>query len=358
MASAAAAAASAASAAAASAAASPTRHSVSAGSSSKPLQPLPFRLKLAALNELTRLGVALKAWTKDERTRLEARLQQLPSSGAHASFGVPLPFCTQQTGVEVEGLRVPRCMVQITEILRRHIGTEGLFRVSGSLARMREAQKAIDVGKDVAGMPHDTAGLLKQYLRDLPEPLLTFRLFEAFVKAQRLAVEAQRDEAILLLCLELPETHMHATRYLMHLLHDVVQSEGNLMTSYNISSIITPNILKPEESSGAGPTSAHELETHTTCVAVVERLIALWDRIGIPTPQLIQAASSLPDEDTCMKEYMKRVLGNDKPWWKRIVKPSSSSSKSLSSDDTLHLLQKAAIDYRVPASNPSSPSPK
>ena len=84
-------------------------------------------------------------------------------------------------------LRTSRIIPEITEMcidLLEQIGlqTEGIFRISAKHATLAQLQEQIDQ----SGIPahlrqsndvHLIAGLLKLYFRELPEPLLTFQLF-------------------------------------------------------------------------------------------------------------------------------------------------------------------------------------
>lgn len=66
--------------------------------------------------------------------------------------------------------------------------TTGIFRVSTSLKRIRQLREDLDSGKEIQfgeeHSPHDVAALLKEFLRDLPEPLLCRDLYQAFLKTQ------------------------------------------------------------------------------------------------------------------------------------------------------------------------------
>jgi len=92
-------------------------------------------------------------------------------------FGRPLPFVVLHHGIECDGLHIPKVVRQCVTSIRKELGQEGLFRIPGSAVRMRKAQAAVDAGGDVEGTVHDQAGILKTFLRELPEPLLTFRLY-------------------------------------------------------------------------------------------------------------------------------------------------------------------------------------
>lgn len=61
------------------------------------------------------------------------------------------------------------------------IDTEGIFRRSGNYTRINDLKNIINIGEEVVLSNEDTyvvAGLLKKFLRELSEPLLTFELYE------------------------------------------------------------------------------------------------------------------------------------------------------------------------------------
>ena len=61
---------------------------------------------------------------------------------------------------------------------------EGLFRLSGATQVINQLKEKIDTNREVKFTPdmdpHVISGLIKLYLREMPEPLLTFQLFEVF----------------------------------------------------------------------------------------------------------------------------------------------------------------------------------
>lgn len=64
---------------------------------------------------------------------------------------------------------------------------EGLFRVPGNSLRQQALKELLNGGADVdleSGdfHPHDVASVLKSFLGELPEPLLTHRHFHAHLK--------------------------------------------------------------------------------------------------------------------------------------------------------------------------------
>lgn len=69
------------------------------------------------------------------------------------------------------------------------MSVEGVFRKNGNIRRLKDLSEALD--RDAASVnlsdenPVQLAALLKRFLRDLPDPLLTFKLFQLFIATQR-----------------------------------------------------------------------------------------------------------------------------------------------------------------------------
>ncbi|CAK9290921.1 unnamed protein product [Gordionus sp. m RMFG-2023] len=141
----------------------------------------------------------------------------------------------------------------------RCLYVQGIFRVSCSKKRMKQLKEDINCGKKVYlndnPSPHDIAGLLKEYFRELPEPLMTDELHQSFLATR--SIENDRAQIKILnylLCL-LPPTNRNTLEALMLFLHkitlhsdDVVRDDGhiiygNKMDARNLALIFGPNIL-------------------------------------------------------------------------------------------------------------------
>lgn len=93
------------------------------------------------------------------------------------------------SAVQEEGPAVPNILNECLNYLQSHgLNTLGIFRVSSSKKRVRQLREDFDCGKESTlgpdQCPHDVATLLKEYLRDLPDPLLCRDLYNAFVQTQ------------------------------------------------------------------------------------------------------------------------------------------------------------------------------
>jgi hypothetical protein len=180
------------------------------------------------------------------------------------------------------------------------------------LALMVKAK--IDGGGDFHATVHDATGLLKLFLRELPDPLLTSQFYHPFVRAYKLPGAQQRAEAILLLCLSLPVAHLHTLRFLLHLLYDVVHSKDSLMSASNLAAIFTPNILRPHVNTETA-TSELELANHGACVGVVEFLIEHFDQVGVAPGHVQRHAMGMKSEDKARKKFLEDFMGKRISWW-------------------------------------------
>ena len=81
-------------------------------------------------------------------------------------------------------VQVPVFVVQSCRAILKNVHTEGLFRKAGSSCRQREIKKQLERGEGV-NASHDVvdlANILKQFLRELPEPLIPYQLHDIFLK--------------------------------------------------------------------------------------------------------------------------------------------------------------------------------
>ena len=65
---------------------------------------------------------------------------------------------------------------------------EGIFRKNGNIRRLNTLTEALDQNPENINFDEDNsiqlAALLKKFLRELPEPLLTFKLHKIFMQSQ------------------------------------------------------------------------------------------------------------------------------------------------------------------------------
>ena len=125
---------------------------------------------------------------------------------------------------------------------------EGLFRLSGNTDVVRQLREAFDSGTepDLSDAdPHTVASILKLWCRELPEPLLSWELYDPFLATASIAVTEASIATIKKLLAMLPPAHYLATKYLVSFLHRVqLESAKSKMTSANLAVVFAPNLLR------------------------------------------------------------------------------------------------------------------
>ncbi|NXE06975.1 RHGBA protein, partial [Lophotis ruficrista] len=173
---------------------------------------------------------------------------------------------------------IPSFLVDTCEYLEEHVHVEGLFRKSGSLVRLKALKSKLDEGENClsAALPCDVAGLLKQFFRELPEPILPPYLQEGLLRAQQLGNE-KKTATVLLSCLMADRT-VEALRYFFNFLRTVsLRSDENRMDSSNLAVIFAPNLLHSNENEKMSATTEKKIRLQA---AVVQTLIDHAAEIG------------------------------------------------------------------------------
>lgn len=129
---------------------------------------------------------------------------------------------------------------------------EGIFRRSGGAIRQQQLQKNLCSGTTVVMLPeytiHDVCCVLKQFCRELPQPLLTDNLRDLFFQTCHIMSEEKRLNAIRLLLLLLPLPNRIFFKDLMEMFLAVVANcDLNKMNGANLATVFTPVLLFPRD---------------------------------------------------------------------------------------------------------------
>ncbi|KAJ3110307.1 hypothetical protein HDU96_006734 [Phlyctochytrium bullatum] len=141
--------------------------------------------------------------------------------------------------------------------------TEGIFRKNGNIRKLKDLADAFDedpaFNRVAEEGPIQIAALLKKFLREMPDPLLTFKLYELFIGTQKLSSPALRKRALHCTVCLLPKPNLDLLYVLLSFLRSVSsENQGggqNRMDLDSLATVIAPNILYPEsnkEDDGGG----------------------------------------------------------------------------------------------------------
>uniref|UniRef100_A0A672IAG8 GEM interacting protein n=1 Tax=Salarias fasciatus TaxID=181472 RepID=A0A672IAG8_SALFA len=227
-----------------------------------------------------------------------------------AVFGVDLSLLTHFGQNEVPFV-VLRC---ISEIESRALSVQGVYRVSGSKPRIQKLCQAFETQKEQVDLsdhsPHDITSILKHFFKELPEPLLTFELYNDFIAVGKvIQLLSERDssanttETVDIICglqklLEKLPSYCYSTLQLLicHL-QKVAENSENKMSPCNLGIVFGPTLLRPVVSTDMSMVALMETGYQA---ALVEFLITHHDKVfGLQqapstTPPPVPTAS-LPD---------------------------------------------------------------
>lgn len=111
------------------------------------------------------------------------------------TFGVSLDVLIEKEGVESTfgvgpgALRVPGLLDESIAAMRgMDMSVEGVFRKNGNIRGLKDLAERIDLKEIEVDLtkesPVQVAALLKKFLREMPDSLLTFKLYELFITSQ------------------------------------------------------------------------------------------------------------------------------------------------------------------------------
>ncbi|KAF1373554.1 hypothetical protein PFLUV_G00240120 [Perca fluviatilis] len=185
------------------------------------------------------------------RKSLELLQSVLPQIKAHQEtwvekpcYGKPLEEHLALSGRDI-AFPIEAC---VTMLLECGMQEEGLFRIAPSASKLKKLKASLDCGvmdvQEYSADPHAIAGALKSYLRELPEPLMTYELYNDWIQASNIQDQDKRLQALLNACEKLPPANNNNFKYLIKFLSKLTEDQDvNKMTPGNIAIVLGPNLL-------------------------------------------------------------------------------------------------------------------
>ncbi|XP_070603858.1 unconventional myosin-IXb isoform X3 [Erythrolamprus reginae] len=183
-------------------------------------------------------------------------------------FGVSVSALTSEKNC------VPIVMEKLLEYVEMHgLYTEGIYRKSGSANRMRELKQSLQADPNSVWLEnypiHTITGIFKQWLRELPDPLMTFAQYNDFLRAVELPEKQEQLCAIYSVLEQLPQAnHDTLERLIFHLVKVAVVEEVNRMSPNALAIVFAPCILRCPDN--LDPlTTMKDVSKTTTCVEMI-----------------------------------------------------------------------------------------
>lgn len=191
------------------------------------------------------------------------------------------------------GVKIPIQIEQlITKIEIHGLYSEGIYRKSGVNSKIKELKAKMSENPNSTEMDfesynvHVLTNVLKSFLREMPEPLLTFDRYDDFLRAADMLDTNDRVQTLLSLIKKIPVTH-HALleRLVFHLALVAQREQYNRMSASSLAIVFAPCVLRTNRIVPAQD-SLNDISRQTKCM---ETLI---------TQKMLNVKSTLQDIDT------------------------------------------------------------
>ncbi|XP_062958334.1 stAR-related lipid transfer protein 13 isoform X2 [Cynocephalus volans] len=231
---------------------------------------------------------------------------KVPDYKDKAVFGVPLIVHVQRTGQPL-----PQSIQQALRYLRSNcLDQVGLFRKSGVKSRIHALRQMNENFPENVSYEdqsaYDVADMVKQFFRDLPEPLFTNKLSETFLHIYQYVPKEQQLQAVQAAILLLADENREVLQTLLCFLNDVVNLvEENQMTPMNLAVCLAPslfhlNLLKKESSPrviqkkyATGKPDQKDLNENLAAAQGLAHMIVECDRLfEVPHEMVAQSRNS------------------------------------------------------------------
>uniref|UniRef100_A0A8D0G9A7 Rho GTPase-activating protein 29 n=1 Tax=Sphenodon punctatus TaxID=8508 RepID=A0A8D0G9A7_SPHPU len=250
--------------------------------------------------------------------KLHGRLHLFGVEFSQAAKNVPdgIPFIIKKCTSEIES---------------RALNVKGIYRVNGAKSRVEKLCQAFENGKDLVELSelyaHDISNVLKLYLRQLPEPLILFRLYNEFIglakesqnvnekldvkhssprskKRQSVCIELNRIIIKMKdLLRQLPVPNYNTLQFLTGHLHRVTeQLDENKMSASNLGIIFGPTLIRPRQTDAT--VSLSSLVDYPYQARVVELLITHYEKIFDVSLQPLSTPSQSEENATPVKSAL------------------------------------------------------
>ncbi|OXB58735.1 hypothetical protein ASZ78_010621 [Callipepla squamata] len=211
---------------------------------------------------------------------------------------------------------VPIVMEKLLEHVEMHgLYTEGIYRKSGSANRMKELKQLLQADPNSVKLEnypiHTITGILKQWLRELPDPLMTSAQYNDFLRAVELPEKQEQLCAIYSVLEQLPQAnHNTLERLIFHLVKVALIEDVNRMSPNALAIVFAPCLLRCPDTSDP-LTSMKDVSKTTMCVEMLIKEQIRKYRIKMDEISQLEAAESIAFRRLSLLRQNTLVAGQD-----------------------------------------------
>lgn len=218
-------------------------------------------------------------------------------ASSHGTYGLPTigkPQKPEDRCLDDIGFTFVQKCIEVLEA--RGLEEQGLYRVVGVSSKVnklfamgldRRKTEKLNLDDPLEWESKTITSALKTYLRNLPEPLMTFRYHNSFIAAAKHESRVVRVNMVHTLTHKIPQQNFKMLDILVkHLTNVTAHSDKNLMNVSNLGVCFGPTLLRPEEETVAA------IMDIKFCNVVVEILIENYNKIFKSQPDSSELSSA------------------------------------------------------------------
>ncbi|KAJ9595901.1 hypothetical protein L9F63_012920 [Diploptera punctata] len=226
-------------------------------------------------------------------------LETLEFAEEQPVFGVPLELAVERSRCH-DGVDIPVVVRDCIDHVQEHgLNLEGVYKVSGIKSKVQHLRRLYNIREAARlsdfELPVITS-LLKLFLRELPEPLLTTELMARFEEAGAVKEVAARESELRSLITQLPSCNRQLLAWLMlhfeNILHMWTTEKQNKMNAQAIAITFSPVMQM-----------SHRLVTAFLCHC---NFLFPGIKLNKYVPPLTAGSPSLPDTPTGITDQLRK----------------------------------------------------
>uniref|UniRef100_A0A674H5G0 Myosin IXB n=1 Tax=Taeniopygia guttata TaxID=59729 RepID=A0A674H5G0_TAEGU len=247
---------------------------------------------------------------------------------------------------------VPVVLEKLLEYVEMHgLYTEGIYRKSGSANRMKELKQLLQEDPNSVKLEnypiHTITGILKQWLRELPDPLMTSAQYNDFLRAVELPEKQEQLCAIYSVLEQLPQAnHNTLERLIFHLVKVALIEDVNRMSPNALAIVFAPCLLRCPDTSDP-LTSMKDVSKTTMCVEMLIKEQLRKYKIKMEEINQLEAAESFAFRRLSL--LRQNTVGLDLVHEEEDVSEANNREKEILIDRIQSIKEeKEEITYRLP----------
>lgn len=183
-------------------------------------------------------------------------------------FGVPLSALLTEEGTIPVVIERLLATIEITGLY-----AEGIYRKSGVSSKVKELKAKMEENQEKINFEsyqvHVLASVLKSFLREMPEPLLTFECYENFITAANMTDPQDRVSTLYDILKKLPKPNYDLMeRLIFHLARIALHERTNRMSAASLAIVFAPCILRTNKVVPAQD-CLHDIGSQTRCIETI-----------------------------------------------------------------------------------------